>query len=347
MIENIFTEWFNSDALRLPNYKVGRINYGLGRSYVKLGENGVSERVYASLTTAIGSCEPTGHQLLEWYAGLGMEEAKRKTYEAQNYGTFMHEQIYLFLKEMSYDFETIIERIEEYCSRNNYTGSTSDWEIKIKNDLTSFIQFFIDFDVKPLGIEFVALSDDYGFGTAIDIVANITVKVDGLDYDNPYKSGPRKGEPREVKEDKEIRAIINLKSGRKGFYRSNEIQSQCELLLWNENFPDIPVERCYNWSPKEWRGWPTYNFTDQTGKTSEEEIRAIMTLANIRHTSKIEDKKFVSVFGTFSVAGSLKDVVRVESADEVLKKKYSNEPVSNSVKARDVKKEYKSTELPF
>src|SRR5690606_24402023 len=112
-----------------------------------------------------------------------------------------------------YDFEQIDEVVENYLSENNfYQPETKEWSEKLRSDICAFIQFYLDYQVVPLGIEYVLLSER-GYGTLIDLVCNMTIQVDGLDYENPYKTGPRKGEPRECKVDKEIRAIINFKSG--------------------------------------------------------------------------------------------------------------------------------------
>lgn len=339
-IENLSPDWFNPDALRLPAYKVGRVNFGTGRAYIRLNQDGVPcespLRLYTSLTTAINSCAPMERPLLEWYCKHGIEEAERKLAIAQHYGTLMHIEIGKWLINGYYDFnEGVVESVvENYLAENNfYQPECNQWAENLRKDIAAFCQFYFDYDIKPLGIEYVLLSDR-GFGTLIDLVCEMTIQVDGLDYDNPYKSGPRKGEPRECKVDKRIRAIINFKSGRHGFYRNNGIQLEAERQLWEENFPDMPLDAAFNWSPKDWSGAiPSYNLKNWTGEISQEEIDAILTLANIRYASKAESKQYTTINGVLSIADreqGLSNVITKEGISEFVTRKFGfNESVIN------------------
>lgn len=234
---------------------------------------------------------------------------------------------------MHYDLDSVEEVVENYLSdKSFYHPECREWPEKLRNDICAFIQFFIDYNVLPLGIEYVLLSER-GYGTLIDLVCNMTIQVDGLDYENPYKTGPRKGEPRECKVAKEIRAIINFKSGRHGFYRSNGLQLEAERQLWEENFPDLPLDAAYNWSPKEWRGeTPTYNLKDWTGEITTAEVEAVMTLADIRYASKAESKVYTTIGGVFSIADreqGLSSVIRREGIGEFVGRKFgvAEEPI--------------------
>ncbi|MGV6945008.1 hypothetical protein [Sphingobacterium kyonggiense] len=304
------------------------MNFGAGRSYIRLDENGQPSenpiRTYTSLTTAINACAPMEKPLLEWYCKLGMDEAARKLEVAQHYGTLMHLEIGKFLMNGSYDFNELETVIEDYLAEHSYyQPECKDWSNKLKNDLAAFFQFYIDYKVKPLGIEYVLLSQR-GYGTLIDLVCNMTIQVDGFDESDPYKSGPRKGQPRECKVDREVRAIINFKSGRHGFYRANGLQIESERQLWEENFPDLPLDAGFNWSPKEWTGSvPTYNLKDWTGEITTEEVEAVMMLADIRYASKAERKMYTSIGGVFSMADSdLSLVVRKEGLSEYVTRKF-------------------------
>lgn len=326
--ENINTEWFNETALRLPSYKVGRVNFGQGRSYIRLNSDGEPVespvRLYTSLTTAINACAPMEQPLLEWYCTHGTKEAGRLLEIAQHYGTLMHLEIGKFLINQEYNFDAIEGVVEDYLSSESfYQPETKEWSEKLRKDLTAFIQFYLDYRIQPLGIEYVLLSER-GYGTLIDFVCNMTIQVPGFSETEVYKSGPRKGQPKECKVDKEIRAIINFKSGRHGFYRTNGLQIEAERQLWEENFPDLPLDAGFNWSPKEWRGEiPTYNLKDWTGEITTEEIEAVMTLADIRYASKAESKVYTSIGGTFSIADrSLDGVIRREGISEYVGRKF-------------------------
>jgi len=146
-----------------------------------------------------------------------------------------------------------------------------------------------------MGIEYVLLSDR-GYGTLIDLVCKMNVEESGH-FGEVYKSGENKDKPKITKRTDQKTAIINFKSGRHGFYRSNGIQAMCELQLFEENFPDIKIDCAFNWSPKEWKVSPDWNLKDWTGEIEQSEIDAVLALANIRFGEKAMDKKYISLTG--------------------------------------------------
>lgn len=331
--ETVNTEWFDKDALRLPSYRVGRVNFGQGRSYIRINEDGTLEsplRLYTSLTTAINSCAPMETPLLEWYCRHGKQEADRLTTVAQNYGTLLHLEVGKYLREGVYDFGTCGDVVEAYTSSENFwEPECKGWADKLRYDMAAFIQFAFDYQIKPLGIEYVLLSER-GFGTLIDLVCNMTIMVDGLDHNDPYKTGPRKGQPREVKVPKSIRAIINLKSGRHGFYRTNGLQIEAERQLWEENFPDLPLDAAYNWSPKEWTANPAYNLKDWTGDITPEEVDHVLGLAEIRYARKAENRTYLNIHGVVSTPESLAAALGKETVEQWCHRNYGNAPTESA-----------------
>lgn len=324
--ELVPTEWFDADAIRLPSYKVGRINYGNGRSYIRLNEDGTLEqpfRLYTSLTTAINSCAPMEQPLLEWYCKWGLAEAKRLLKLSQNYGTLMHQEIGFYLTMNYYDFDTIQERVSEYLSKHNYwQPETDSWADDLKYDIMAFIAFAQEHEVKPLGIEYVLLSEK-GFGTLIDLVCKMKVKEKGF-WGEVYMSGERKGEPKETTKVIEITAIINFKSGKHGFYRSNGIQIECERQLWEENFPDVKIDAAMNWAPKEWRTAPDWSLKDWIGEIEQAEVDAMLTLAEIRYASKAVNKKYMRIEGQAFSTRPVNDCIKNQTAEEYCYGKYSD-----------------------
>lgn len=327
--ETVNTEWFDPESLRLPNYRVGRVSYGdYGRSYVKITEDGLLEspfRLYTSLTTAISQCSPMEKPLLEWYCKLGYDEAQRQLKLSQHYGILMHKMIGYWLINNHFDFENIQDQIDEYIGEVNFwQPEVKYWCRKLKFDIASFIYFTKERDIKPIGIEYVLLSDK-GFGTLIDLVCMMDISETGF-FGEVYKSGENKGQPKETKRRKRIRAIINFKSGRHAFYRSNGIQIECEKQLWEENFPDLPLDAAFNWSPKEWDTNPGYNLKDWTGEIEQSEIDAVLTLAEIRFGNKATNKKYTEIYGTQWRDRDL-SCVHVVGVEDWCIRNYSNQPV--------------------
>jgi len=324
--ELVISQWFDQDAIRLPDYKVGRIYHGNGRFYIKLDMDGnpVSPiKIYSSLTTAISQSSPMPRPLLAWYTTHGLEEADRLLKIAQSYGSLLHEEIGRYLTSELYDFDTTKESVADYLTRTSYYQPECDtWGDDLKYDMAAFIAFAQEYEIKALGIEYVLLSER-GFGTMIDLVCDLVWPVKGF-HGEVYKSGDRKGEPKETTVRMQKRAIINFKSGRHGFYDSHGLQLTCEKMLWEENFPDLPVDLALNWSPSEWRSNPSWNLKDWTGDFTEEEIAAVLALAQIRYADKALNKKFISITGTAISTRPVQDCVSVTGLEEYAFSRYGN-----------------------
>lgn len=324
--EVVLTQWFKEDAIRLPDYKVGRIYAGSGRFYIKLDQecNPVSPvRPYTSLTTAIDQCQPMAPQLLKWHCELGYDEAKRISRMKAHYGSLLHEEIGRYLTSEIYDFDRTKESVADYLGRTSYYQPECDtWDEDLKYDMAAFIAFAQEFEIKPLGIEYVLLSER-GFGTMIDLVCDLVWPVKGF-HGEVYKSGERKGEPKETTAFLPRRAIINFKSGRHGFYDSHGLQLTCEKMLWEENFPDLPVDLALNWSPSEWRSNPSWNLKDWTGEFTEAEIAAVLSLAQIRYADKALNKKFIDIKGTAISTRPVRDCIAVTGLEEYAFSRYGN-----------------------
>lgn len=324
--EIVPTQWFDALAIRLPDYKVGRVNYGNGRSYVRLNEDGTLEspfRLYTSLTTAINSCAPMEDSLLEWYCKHGLAEARRLVKLSQHYGTLMHMEIGLYLTLNYYDFDTVQERVSAYLSTNNYwQPETDNWADELRYDVAAFIAFAQEHEVIPLGIEYVLLSKK-GYGTMIDLVCKMKIKEKGF-WGEVYKTGDRKGEPKETTKIVEKTAIINFKSGKHGFYRSNGIQIECERQLWEENFPDIKIDCAMNWAPKEWITEPSWSLKDWTGEIEQKEVDSVLALAEIRYASKAINKKYMDIAGQAFSTRPVADCIQKQTAEEYCLNKYTD-----------------------
>lgn len=329
--ELVPTDWFDSNAIQLPNYKVGRVNFKQGRSYIKITPDGTLAqpfRLYTSLTTSISQSMPTPPQLEDWKFQHGKKEADRLMKVAGHYGTMMHIEIGRFIKEQCYDLDSVNEVVETYTSENNFWDEDCNlWADKLREDILAFVQFYNDYEVVPLGLEYVLLSDKRGFGTPIDLVCLLTVDEKG-EWGEVYKSGERKGLPKVTNKRVQKRAIINFKSGRKGFYETHGIQMECERLLWDENFPETPLDIAMNWAPSDWTTTPGYKIKEWQGTTTSEEIEAILKLAEIRYRDKAERAKYMQMTGVISTSDSVAAAVRFESVEDFCNRKFGNTPMT-------------------
>lgn len=283
-VEEIKAEYFNEDALQEQPEPVYRLDSSGHRYYYTFDENG-EPRFYVSVTTLIKQTLPTSPQLIKWIADMGYEESQRYAQERAAYGTFMHSQLAELLIARSYNLNGLKERLKMYIESEQLPGDFINYADDFKKDILAFAQFMKDTDLKPLAIELVLTNPQDGYAGAIDLCAEITIEEKGF-FGDVYKTGANAGKPKETKRQRRIRAIIDFKSGRKGFFPEHEVQLLAYKTMWNMHFEKYPVEKVFNWAPKDWRGTtPTYNFKDQTESKNAQKLPYLVELA------RIEDEK--------------------------------------------------------
>ena len=273
------------DATKLKNQPelIYRLDSANHRYYYKFNPDGEPE-FFTSVTTLIKNTLPTSPYLIKWLIDKGGDVGKDEAEERANYGTFLHEQCAQLLINGKYDLDKLSEKLAPFLASKNMPQDRIKWADELKKDVLAFAQFIIDTNCKPLAIEIILWHPTDGYAGAIDLIAEMDIEEKGF-FGETYASGTNKGQPKETKQTKRIRAIIDLKSGRKGFYESAEIQLHAYLAMWNIHFPDIKIDKVYNWSPKEWRSSPSFNLKDQTNSRNASKLPHLVELA------RIEDNK--------------------------------------------------------
>lgn len=292
-VEEIKAEYFNEDALQEQPEPVYRLDSSGHRYYYTFDENG-EPIFYVSVTTLIKQTLPTSPQLIKWIADMGYEESQRYAQERAAYGTFMHSQLAELLIARSYNLNGLKERLKMYIESEQLPGDFINYADDFKKDILAFAQFMKDTDLKPLAIELVLTNPQDGYAGAIDLCAEITIEEKGF-FGDVYKTGANAGKPKETKRQRRIRAIIDFKSGRKGFFPEHEVQLLAYKTMWNMHFENYPVEKVYNWSPKSYTGeTPTYNFKDQTDSKNAKKLPYLVELARIEDEKRDNDVIFCS-----------------------------------------------------
>lgn len=298
---------------------VYRANVNGNRVYYTLdADNTPNFRI--SLTTMIRATCPKPEQLIKWIADQGYEESKRYMEERASYGSLLHYLIGKLITDKKFDFDFTHQICADIAAFEKWQYK-DHWASDLNDDIAAFMQFVIDYKVHPLAVELVLVSEKDGYGTAIDLVCEMTIQEDGFDENDPYKSGARKGQPREVKVDKKITALMNFKSRRTGsFYEDEEVQLEFEKRLFNENYPEIHIDKIYNWSPKEWRGiTPTYALKDQSDSLNIGKANAILEIARIELFKKMPVQTIVSGNVKFGEMPKIEYV----SVEEIIRNKHS------------------------
>ena len=323
-VEQIQAEFFNEDALQEQPEPVYRLDSSGHRYYYTFDKFG-EPRFFVSVTTLIKQTLPTSPSLVKWIADMGYEESQRFAQERAHYGTFMHAQLAELLITRSYNLNLIRERLRMFIESEQLPGDFMGYADDFKKDILAFAQFMKDTDLKPLAIEIVLTNPEDGYAGAIDLVAELTIEEKGF-FGEVYKTGANAGKPKETKQQRRIRAIIDFKSGRKGFFPEYEIQLHAYKKMWNMNFEAHPVEKVFNWSPKDWRGkTPTYNFKDQTDSKNAKKLPYLVELARIEDEKR--DNTVVSCSGIIDLdnPNGLENNVTELSLSEVVKKRKQEE----------------------
>lgn len=261
-IERLLPMFFNADALVKQPEALYRLDSS-GHRYYYLFEN--EEPVfYTSVTTLIKNTLPTSPFLIKWLIQQGGDNGKDEAMERAVYGTFLHSECAQLLINGTYDLDSLSGKLVIFLTKEQLPPERVKWADELKKDILAFAQFIIDRNVKPLAIEICLYHPTDGYAGAIDLVCE-------MDWDK-----------------KRIRAIIDLKSGRKGFYESHEIQLGAYLEMWKIHFPDISVDKIMNFSPKAWKKSPTYNLQDQTNSKNIPKLPFLVELSKIE-TDKRDD----------------------------------------------------------
>ena len=232
----------------------------------------------------------------------------------------MHIPCAHLLINAKYNLDTLRDYLMDYIEDHHLPMSFMQYEEELKKDILAFAQFIIDYKVVPIAVELVLTHKEYGVAGAIDLVCEMDYEESGY-FGEVYKTGPQKDKPKLSKQTRRIVAIVDLKSGKKGFYESSEIQLHCYKDMFEVNFPDIKIDRVFNWSPKEWRGHtPSFNLKDQTGSKSAKKLPYLVALAKIEDEKK--NNSITITHGEIDLAKGLYSNVESIDLDDIIKKRH-------------------------
>lgn len=294
-VEEIKALYFDKDALKEPSYKIYQLNSEGYRYYYRFDENGVPT-FYPSVTTLLSAVLPTPKELIDWMIKNGKEGSTEKKDLAASYGTFMHSQFEELIINRHYDFDAVPEVLFKYMERENIPERCfNEWLIKIRKDVLAFAQFVKDWNVRPLAVEIGLVHPKYGYAGCLDLPCRMT----------------------DPKTFQDFGGIVDFKSGRKGFYEEHELQLGLYLPMWNVNFPDCPLERTFNFSPKDWRKKPSYNLQEQTNAPSLKKLPHLLELAAIEDGNR--DNTLTIIRGTLDLDnGDLMDNIKELTLSELI-----------------------------
>ena len=316
-VEEMTAMFFDEKTLIEPPYKVWQLNSKGHRYYYRYDDAGNPE-FFPSVTTILSQTLPKAPHLINWIANKGIEEAERYKGERAAYGTFMHAAFEELLINRAYDLDGLKGKLKEYIEVYRLPDDFIYYADDLKKDVLAFAQFVLDYDVRPLAVEIALVHPYYKYAGMIDCPCTMRAKIGS---------------------DDRINAIVDFKSGRKGFYEESEIQLGMYRDMWNVNFEQFPVTRIFNFSPKDWRKKPSYNLKEQTESPNIRKIPYLLEIAAIEDEKR--DNTFTAVNGMVVLddAPDLSQNVISLSLAELIKTKAPKEatPDENTDAAEKVK----------
>ena len=286
-VEEIRAVYFNADALKEPAYRLFQLNSDGHRYYYRFNDAGEPE-FYPSVTTLLKQVMPTAPALLDWMIANGKDGSTEKRDLAAAYGTFMHGEFEKLIINRRYDFDSVPAALLAYMERENLPEKVfAEWLPKVRKDVLAFAQFIKDWNVKPLAVEIGLYHPKFHYAGCLDLPCVMT--------------DPKTG--------KSFTALVDFKSGRKGFYEEHELQLHLYKDAWNCWYESMPITRVFNFSPKDWRKAPTYNLKDQTDSVNAKKLPYLLALATI------EDEKRDN---TLTIVRGVLDLDNGKIADNIL-----------------------------
>lgn len=307
-VKEVRAMYFDESALRLSPIPLYRYEHKGDRFYYyqveseKLFDTTPEIRFAAGVTTITRKTIPQDEFLIKWMAQMGYDEAIAYRNERASYGSLMHTCIATLMITKTFNVDYLSDIVHNYCLKNSLKVNEERWADDLRQDVLAFAQFVKDYQVQPLAVELSLVSPSLGVAGTLDLLCTMTVQRSGF-FGEVYKSGEKKGEPKETKKDFRVFAIIDFKSGREstgGVH--NAAQLALLKLLLRHNYSEFADQEInlFNWHPKNWRTAPTYTLVDQNNGFPETAVLPMITMYQLLNKSP-EDKTRLDIFGIINL----------------------------------------------
>lgn len=314
---------FSEKTQKIQGEKVFRVQIGGMRHYKR--ENG---RVYKSLTTFLSSVMPENRYLTTWKMNMaaelgGKDQADEYVNKTADYGTALHIAVADYCRNSGVEWAQFEQQAFEMLIDTGMSSETAEYALpEFVKDFAGLIQFFHDYRVETIAVEIPVWIDE-GVATLIDLV----VEMDAKNYD---ETPPEKR--------KRHRAIINLKSGKKGFYESHIMQLVGERKMFNAVYSGVlgyEIEHVYNFAPTDWKTKPGYKIKNQTETIGfdnmVEQFDLFLKIGKARKVLDTPSKMFPVFIGKTAYGQDPCEALKMMSYDE-----FSNLKIANHADQKEV-----------
>lgn len=290
LYEIVMPEFFDADALKVPQQTTYRIDNQGERLYAR--QVGDELKIVPSVTKILRKL-PTNHHLIKWYSDMGYEEAQAYVKRRANYGTYMHIMFKQLLlgESLVFHSDLMIQGFKAFLLEQGVEFEGYDFKqiaADLKQDMFGFIRWVNDYKVKPLAIEYIVFGEKYA--GAADLICKLTitkeVKTETFQDERMFAFLPSS---EKATQEREVIALIDFKSGRKGFHDDNKLQLKALADLWNAERPEHTIEFMANLGMKHYRlpCKEPYDFKEHKASRNKELFAKWPLLVDMYHTDPI------------------------------------------------------------
>ena len=253
LLKSLFLEHgFEQKTLKIQGEKVYRVQIGGLRHYKR--ESG---QIYKSLTTFLNAVMPSNRHLDNWKMNMAAELGSREAVDeyvskTADYGTALHIAVADYCRDNGVDWQQFEQQAFCMLQESGLSAESIEYALpEFIRDFAGLIKFFHDYRVTVLAVEIPVWMEE-----GVATVNDLDVEMDAKNYDKtPVEKRDRH------------HAVINLKSGKKGFYESHILQLVGERMMFNQLYAEslgFEIEHVYNFAPADWKEKPAYKIKNQT-----------------------------------------------------------------------------------
>lgn len=228
--ENIFQEVV-ADMVTIEGiqstYRFFRFDKGDDRLYFVRVSEEEDYKTVLSVTSFTQKVLNNAYVLMKWQDNVGgLDIANYIKNMRAEYGTMCHKIFGEMLKMGTYDFDYVKRLAWETAFELGYKYEASQWVEDVVEDVVSFLYFMLERKVKVIGLEFPIADVELGLGGCIDLICE-------MEFNG-----------------KIVRAIVDFKSGRKGFFEGHELQLGLYKHIFNRHYSSVfEISHVFNFAP--------------------------------------------------------------------------------------------------
>lgn len=241
VFKEVVPDLLNIEGIASP-YRLYRYDKGQDRYYFMRMEEGDAIKPVLSVTSFTQKVLNNAFVLMKWQDNVGGYDVANyiKNMRAE-YGTLCHVIFGEIMKTGVYNFDEVKKRAWETAWNLGYKFEAEVWVEDIVEDMVAFMTFLIEREVEVIALEFPIADEDVGLGGTMDLICRL-------------KFGKSR-----------VNAIVDFKSGRKGFFEGHELQLGIYKYLWNRLYQGVfKVSHVFNFAPCGMMAKEKYKLKNQT-----------------------------------------------------------------------------------